>query len=183
MVFRNAGFSMNLQNNKFVRLHLPSHVTNDMKTRCCFEIRILIYLDRHELTLHATCLRWNRQNYKMYDTQQHRCFQIRGCGTTRVRRLSSEFIWCPRGEPLETDMVIHGVYASMNWMGTCSGNVLSPVQRQAIIWTDAELLSFGPFGTNFGDILIEILIFIFKKLCFKNVVCQNGGHFVQGEMS
>ena len=54
MVFRNAGFSMNLQSNKFVRLHLPRHVINDMKTLCCFEIRLLIYLDRHELTLHAT---------------------------------------------------------------------------------------------------------------------------------
>ena len=73
MVFRNAGFSMNLQNNKLVRLHLPRHVINDMKTLCCFEIRILNYLDRHELTLHATCLRWNRQNYQTYDTQQHRC--------------------------------------------------------------------------------------------------------------
>ena len=55
MVFRNAGFSMNLQNNKLVRLHLPRHVTNDMKTLCCFEMRILNYLDRHELTPHATC--------------------------------------------------------------------------------------------------------------------------------
>ena len=108
MAFRNAGFSMNLQNNKLVRLHLPRHVTNDMETLCCFEKRILNYLDRHALTLHATCLRWNRQSYKMYDTQQHRCSLIRGSGTTRVRCLSPEFIRCPWGEPLETDMVIHG---------------------------------------------------------------------------
>ena len=113
MVFRNAGFSMNLQNNKLVRLHLPRHITNDIKTLCCFEIRILNYLDRHELTLHATCMWWNRQNYKMYDTQQHRCSEIRGSGTTRVRCSSSEFIRCPWGEPLETDMVIHGVVVLM----------------------------------------------------------------------
>ena len=36
MVFRNAGFSMNLQNNKLVRLHLPRHVTNDIKNPLLF---------------------------------------------------------------------------------------------------------------------------------------------------
>ena len=116
MVFRKVGFSMNLQNNKLVRLQLPRHVTNDMNALWCFEIRILNYLDRHEVTLHATCLRWNRQNYKMYDTQQHSCSQIRGSGATRVRCSSSEFIRCPWGEPLETYMVIQGVnYLTRKW--------------------------------------------------------------------
>ena len=48
-----------------------------------------------------------------------------------------------------------------------SDNGLSPDQRQAIIWTNAGLLLIGPLGTNFCEILIEILIFSFKKMRLK----------------
>ena len=48
-----------------------------------------------------------------------------------------------------------------------SNNGLSPGRRQAIIWTNAELLLNGPLGTNFSEILIEILTFSFKKMCLK----------------
>ena len=41
------------------------------------------------------------------------------------------------------------------------------VWRQAIIWTNAGLLLIGPFGTNFSEILIEILAFSFKKMRLK----------------
>ena len=37
----------------------------------------------------------------------------------------------------------------------------------AITWTNADLLSIGPVGTNFSDIWIEILIFSFKKMWLK----------------
>ena len=45
-----------------------------------------------------------------------------------------------------------------------SDNGLLPGQRQAIIWTNAGLLSVGSVGTNFSEILIEIYIFSFKKM-------------------
>ena len=48
-----------------------------------------------------------------------------------------------------------------------SDNGLSPDRRQAIIWTNAGLLLIGPLGTNFNEILIEILTF-----SFKSVVCK-----------
>ena len=48
-----------------------------------------------------------------------------------------------------------------------SNNGLSPDRRQAIIWTNAGLLLIGPFGTNFSEILIEILTFSFKKMRLK----------------
>ena len=48
-----------------------------------------------------------------------------------------------------------------------SDNGLSPDRRQAIIWTNAGLLLFGPLGTNFSEILIEILTFSFKKMRLK----------------
>ena len=48
-----------------------------------------------------------------------------------------------------------------------SDNGLSPYRRQAIIWTNAGLLLIGPLGTNFSEILIEILKFSFKKMHLK----------------
>ena len=48
-----------------------------------------------------------------------------------------------------------------------SYNGLSPDRRQAIIWTNAGLLLIGPLGTNFSEILIEILTFSFKKMRLK----------------
>ena len=48
-----------------------------------------------------------------------------------------------------------------------SDNGLSPGRRQAIIWTNAGLLLIGPLGTNFSEILIEILTFSFKKMHLK----------------
>ena len=40
-----------------------------------------------------------------------------------------------------------------------SDNGLSPGRRQAIIWTNAGISLIGASGTNFSEILIEILIF------------------------
>ena len=48
-----------------------------------------------------------------------------------------------------------------------SDNGLSPVRRQAIIWTHAEILLIGTLGTNFSEILIEILTFSFTKMRLK----------------
>ena len=48
-----------------------------------------------------------------------------------------------------------------------SDNGLSPVWRQAIIWTNAGILLIGPLGTNFSEILSEIHTFSFKKMRLK----------------
>ena len=48
-----------------------------------------------------------------------------------------------------------------------SDNGLSPDRRQAIIWANAGLWLIGPLGTNFSEILIEILTFSFKKMHLK----------------
>ena len=58
-------------------------------------------------------------------------------------------------------------YMSVNWVSNCSDNGLSQVRRQAIPWTNADLLPFEPLGTNFSEIWIEILKFSFKKMCLK----------------
>ena len=48
-----------------------------------------------------------------------------------------------------------------------SDNCLSPGRRQAIIRTNAGILLIRPIGTNFSEILIEILLFQFKKIRLK----------------
>ena len=48
-----------------------------------------------------------------------------------------------------------------------SDNGLLPGRRQAIIRTNARILLIRPLGTNFCEILIEILIFSFKKIRLK----------------
>ena len=48
-----------------------------------------------------------------------------------------------------------------------SDNGLLPIQRQAIIWTNDGILLIGPLGTNFNEILIEILTFLFKNMRLK----------------
>ena len=49
---------------------------------------------------------------------------------------------------------------------TGSDNGLSR-RCQAITWTNAGILSIGPLGTNFSEILIEINTFSFKKMRLK----------------
>ena len=48
-----------------------------------------------------------------------------------------------------------------------SDNGLSPWRRQAIIWINAVLLLIGPLGTNFSELLIEIVTFSFKNMHLK----------------
>ena len=50
---------------------------------------------------------------------------------------------------------------------TCSDNGLEPDWHQAIVWTSAGILLIGPLGTNFSEILIEILTFSFMKMRLK----------------
>ena len=48
-----------------------------------------------------------------------------------------------------------------------SDNGLSPIRRQAIIWTNAGILLIQTFGTNFSEILIQIHICSNKKMHLK----------------
>ena len=77
---------------------------------------------------------------------------------------SSHFFisWGPR-----TDKFRWVWYASVNWVSIGSDNGLSPIRRQAIILTNAGLLSIGPLGTNFSEIFIKIQIFSFTKMHLK----------------
>ena len=67
------------------------------------------------------------------------------------------------------------------WISIGSDNGLSPVSRQAIIWTNAGLVSIGPLATIFSEIRIKIdKNFHSQKCIWKKNRLRNGGHFVQG---
>ena len=63
--------------------------------------------------------------------------------------------------------IFNGIYALLNWVIIGSDNGLSPVRRQAIIWTNAEILLIGPPETIFNEILIKIHAFLFTKIHLK----------------
>ena len=55
-------------------------------------------------------------------------------------------------------------HASVKWVNIGSDNGLSPGRRQAVIWTNAYILSIRTQGIFFNEILFEIEIFSFKKM-------------------
>ena len=59
------------------------------------------------------------------------------------------------------------IYASINWDSIGSDNGLSPIRRQAIIWTNAGLLWIRPEETNVSEILFKIQNFSFTKMHLK----------------
>ena len=62
-------------------------------------------------------------------------------------------------------LVTHICVGNLTIIGPDNG--LSPGRRQAIIWTNAGILLIRPLGTNFSELLVEILIFSFKKIHLK----------------
>ena len=61
--------------------------------------------------------------------------------------------------------VTHICVSKLTIIGSYNG--LSPGRRQAIIWTNAGILLIRPLGTNFNEMLIEILTFSFMKMRLK----------------
>ena len=56
------------------------------------------------------------------------------------------------------------IYASVNRASIGLDNGLSPIWRQAIIQTNAEILSIEPLETHFNEVLIKIQKFSFMKM-------------------
>ena len=59
------------------------------------------------------------------------------------------------------------MYASVSWVSIAPDNGLSPVRRQTITWTKADLRSVGPLGTNCWEIWIKMQHFRFTKMHLK----------------
>ena len=59
----------------------------------------------------------------------------------------------------------------MNWVSIGAGNGLTPVPRQAITRTNADLLSIGSLGTNFSEIQMTSLMLLLRHC---DVIQNNG---------
>ena len=73
------------------------------------------------------------------------------------------------------------IYASPTKAIIGSNNGLPPDWSQAIIWTNAVLLSVGPLGTNFSQIVLKIQTFSFMKMPLK-MLSAKSSNFVSASM-
>ena len=66
------------------------------------------------------------------------------------------------------------MYSSVNWDIIGSDNGLSPDRHQAIILTNADIMSIAPLETYLNEILFEIQKFSFQEMYLKmlSVKCQ-----------
>ena len=87
------------------------------------------------------------------------------CLSTRINHIDLIFLLFVCTVLTHWGRVAHLCVGNLTVIG--SDNGLSPGRRQAIIWTNAGLLLIGPLGTNFSEILIEILTFSFRKMRLK----------------
>ena len=84
------------------------------------------------------------------------------------RKLSEWFLhYSSWGDVVLThwDRMTHICVSKLTIIG--SDNGLAPSRRQAIISTNSGILLIRPSGTNFSEILIEIMTFSFKKMNLK----------------
>ena len=95
------------------------------------------------------------------------CTMLKCCWCDFILHNITVLVWFPFTQYLLTHWgrVTHICVSKPTIIG--SDNGLSPGWRQAIIWTNAAILLIGSLGTNFRDILIDILAFSFKRMHLK----------------
>ena len=87
------------------------------------------------------------------------------CGVKIIGYLSGYVISKHSIDLTHWGQVMHICVSKLSIIGSDNGVPLG--RRQAIIRTNAGILLIRPLGTNFSEILIEILIFSFKKVHLK----------------
>ena len=96
-------------------------------------------------------------------------FMVRVVGMNFVSlariRYVRDYLTTGIGRLTHWDRVTHICVSELTIIG--SDNGMPPGRRQAIIWTNAEILLIGPLGTKFNELLIEIHTFSFTKMYLK----------------
>ena len=59
---------------------------------------------------------------------------------------------------------------------------LSPLQRQAIIWSNVGMFVIGSLETNFGEIWIKIVKIFIEENALDNIVCKIAAIFVSASI-
>ena len=113
----------------------------------------------------ATILTWSSWNIPAEVLKGSNAFcwkEAKNCQSQMVGRVTMFSKYCINSlRPSDAYICV----SNLTIIGSDYG--LSPDRRQAIIWTNAGILLIGPLGTNFREILIEILKVWFKKMRLK----------------
>ena len=96
-----------------------------------------------------------KHNGTKYKAQHYDCNDVR---TTRDTKFHAAAL-------THWGRVTHVCVSKLTIIGQDNG--LFPGRRQAIIWINDGILSIGPLGANFSEILIEFLTVCFKKMWLK----------------
>ena len=107
----------------------------------------------------------------MIITYKHPHFASNRCLNMACRFEGLYYLWCIPAILVVCELLTHWGRVPRICVGKLtvigSDNGLSPGRRQAIIWTNAGILSIGPLGTNLSEILSGIQKFSFRKMPLK----------------
>ena len=143
---------------------IPMH-GHDVTRGPCLEIQLVHAVICHDIKIPSWPLaeNWCHSNN---DKHLHKCVLNHTECCLSVPRVPFYFLtWINSTPP-------SAAYMSANWISFGSDNGLAPKRRQAITWTNADLLSIGPKGTNFSEIWIEIQKIVIHENAFENIVCK-----------
>ena len=101
--------------------------------------------------------------------QHYVCWWLGDVRIHDISRHDIDLIYLENGRAWEVlthwGWLMHICLSNLTIIGSDKG--LSLGRHQAIIWTNAGILSIGPLGTNFSEISIKIYTFSFKVMYFK----------------
>ena len=133
----------------------------------CSNFRIFIQENALKISVHSITLSSEKLDYS-------RCTSAPGFMLWKIYHVDINlcaliiYSWSVK-QPLKLThwgRVTHICVGDLTTIG--SDNGLSPDRRQAIIWTNAGILSSGPLGINFSEISMKIQTFSFRKMRLKS---------------
>ena len=143
------------------------------KLKCYYTIQALTFELKSQVTQYRSFISLNHRNicekqlpwyftiFPFYQVMHRSCLSV----SNKLTPLHSAIFCILRNYFTHWGRVTHICVVKLTIIG--SDNGLSPGRRQAIIWTNAGILLFGPLGTNFIEILIGIQTFLLKKIHLK----------------
>ena len=131
------------------------------------------------------CVNWNVMNKRQWNSNRNSNIYIQenafGCIVWKMAAIFSALYMLTyivqdyfgpmavsrlfQGQLTHWSRVTHICVGNLPIIG--SDNGLSPGRRQVIIWTNVGIWLIGPLGTNFSEILAEIITFLFNKMNLK----------------
>ena len=149
--------------------HLAHHCSTSsasaMKLLPCYTIKLLQVYDGTEWTIGLPELKKLISNYILWDVIIHPWRNHNGSLAKHWINNHIPQLYAGVLDLTHWGRVTHICVSKLTII--CSDNGLSPGQRQAIIWTNAEILLIRTLATKFSKIFSEINTFSFTKMRLK----------------